>query len=185
MSVCHKAWCFEHWMTCKADAQSWPSLGSPHLNSSLLHWALNFSTRRLNIHRPILMLWNAIVKCLALLHRVQEVLDCNLSPHRGKSPNTGRFPNMGRCIISYQEVLHSLLKNVNDQAHEAVLCNKSINGQLLRTSVLTGRLCFGALWDFCLLRNCDSWAVEGKLFFWISLVLSSLLSAILNSSFVS
>ena len=114
MSVCHKAWCFEHWMTCKADAQSWPSLGSPHLNSSLLHWALNFSTRRLNIHRPILMLWNAIVKCLALLHRVQEVLDCNLSPHRGKSPNTGRFPNMGRCIISYQEVLHSLLKSVNE-----------------------------------------------------------------------
>ena len=52
---------------------------------------------------------------------------------------------MGRCIISYQEVLHSLLKNVNDQAHEAVPCNQSINGQLLRTSVLTGRLCFGAL----------------------------------------
>jgi hypothetical protein len=52
---------------------------------------------------------------------------------------------MGRCIISYQEVLHSLLKNVNDQAHDAVLCNQSINGQLLRTLVLTGRLCFGAL----------------------------------------
>jgi len=52
---------------------------------------------------------------------------------------------MGRCIISYQEVLHSLLTNVNDQAHEAVLCNQSINGQLLRTSVLTGCLCFGAL----------------------------------------
>jgi hypothetical protein len=52
---------------------------------------------------------------------------------------------MGRCIISYQEVLHSLLKNVNDQAYEAVLCNQSINGQLLRTSVLNGRLCFGAL----------------------------------------
>jgi hypothetical protein len=55
-------------------------------------------------------------------------------------------PNMGRCIISYQEVLSSLLKNVNHQAEEAGLCNYSINGQLLRTSVLTGRLCFGADW---------------------------------------
>ena len=64
---------------------------------------------------------------------------------REKSPNMGRFPNMGRCIISYQEVLHSLLKNVSDQEHEAVLCNQSINGQFLRTSVLTERLCFGAL----------------------------------------
>jgi len=52
---------------------------------------------------------------------------------------------MGRCIISNQEVLHCLLKNVNDRAHEAVLFNQSINGQLLRTSVLNGRLCFGAL----------------------------------------
>jgi len=51
---------------------------------------------------------------------------------------------MGRCIISYQEVLHSLLKNVN-QAEEVILSNHSINGQLLRTSVLNGRLCFGAL----------------------------------------
>jgi len=64
---------------------------------------------------------------------------------RGKSPIIGRFPNMGRCIISYQEVLRSLLKNVNHQADEALLCNPSINGQLLRTSVLTGRLYFGAL----------------------------------------
>jgi hypothetical protein len=30
---------------------------------------------------------------------------------RGKSPIMRRFPNMGRCIISYQEVLRSLLKN--------------------------------------------------------------------------
>ena len=52
---------------------------------------------------------------------------------------------MGRCIISYQEVLRSLLKNVNHQADEALLCNHNINGQLLGTSVLTGRLCFGAL----------------------------------------
>ena len=52
---------------------------------------------------------------------------------------------MGRCIISYQVVLRCLLKNVNDQAHEAVLCNQSITGQLLRATVLIGRLCFGAL----------------------------------------
>jgi len=52
---------------------------------------------------------------------------------------------MGRYIISYQEVLHSLLKSVNDLAHEAVLCNQSINGQLLGPSVLTGHLYFGAL----------------------------------------
>jgi len=52
---------------------------------------------------------------------------------------------MGRGIISYQEVLRSLLKNVNHQADETLVCNHSINGQLLGTSVLTGRLCFGAL----------------------------------------
>ena len=52
---------------------------------------------------------------------------------------------MGRCIILYHEVLQFLLKNVNDQAHEAVLCYQSKNGQLLRTLVLTRRLCFGAL----------------------------------------
>ena len=57
----------------------------------------------------------------------------------------GKCPNKGRCIISYQEVLSSLLKNVNHQAYEAVLCNHNKNGQLLRTSVLTGRLCFCAL----------------------------------------
>ena len=57
----------------------------------------------------------------------------------------GRFPNMGRCIISYQEVLCSLLKNVNHQADEAILSYHSINGQLLRTLVLNGHLCFGAL----------------------------------------
>jgi len=52
---------------------------------------------------------------------------------------------MGRYIISYQKVLSSLLMNVNHQAHEAALCNHITNGQLLRTSVLSGRLCFGAL----------------------------------------
>jgi hypothetical protein len=81
---------------------------------------------------------------------------------------------MGRCIISYQEVLSSLVKNVNHQADEALLWNHSISGQLLRTSVLSGRFCFGALWNFCLSLNCDSWAVEGKLFFWISLLLRTL-----------
>jgi hypothetical protein len=34
---------------------------------------------------------------------------------------------------------------VNHQADEVGPCNHSINGQLLRTSVLTWRLCFGAL----------------------------------------
>ena len=33
--------------------------------------------------------------------------------YRGKSPNMGRFSSMGKCIISYQEVLRSELKNVN------------------------------------------------------------------------
>jgi len=42
----------------------------------------------------------------------KDVLCMNMKL-RGKSPIMGRFPNMGRCIISYQEVLHSLLKNVN------------------------------------------------------------------------
>jgi len=69
----------------------------------------------------------------------------NICVPRAVKEGRGKSPNMGRCIISYQEVLHSLLKNVNDQAHEAVCCNQSINGQLLRTSVLTGRLGFGAL----------------------------------------
>jgi hypothetical protein len=52
---------------------------------------------------------------------------------------------MGRCIISHQEVLRPLLRNVNHQADETLLSSHGINGQLLRTSVLTGRLCFGAL----------------------------------------
>ena len=104
-----------------------------------------------------------------------------------KNANTrrGKSPNMGRCIISYQEVLSSLLKNVNHQADEFVFCNNYINGQLPRISVLTERLCFGALWNFRLSLNCDSWGVEGKLFFWISLFLSSLLSVNLNTCFGS
>jgi hypothetical protein len=71
-------------------------------------------------------------------HKWQITLKAN----RGKSPIIGRFPNMGKCIISHQEVLPSLLKNVNHQADETVLSNHGINGQLLRTSVLTGRPCF-------------------------------------------
>jgi len=102
----------------------------------------------------------------------------------GKSPIMVRFPTLGKCIISYQEVLCSLLKNVNHQADEAVLCNHSINRQLLRISVLAGRLCFGVLWNFCLSLNCDSWVVEGKLFFWICLVISSLLSVTLTLALV-
>ena len=47
---------------------------------------------------------------------------------------------MVRSIISNQDVLCSLLKNVNHQADKTVLCNHSINDQLLRTSLLTGRL---------------------------------------------
>ena len=92
---------------------------------------------------------------------------------------------MCRCIISYQESLCSLLKNVNHQAHASILCNHSINGQLLWTSVLSAHLCFGALWNFCLSLSCDSWAIEGKLFFWIILVLCSLLGVILNTCFGS
>ena len=52
--------------------------------------------------------------------------------------------------------LRSLLKNVNLQADEAILSNHSINGNLLMTSVLNERLCFGALRNFCLSLNCDS-----------------------------
>ena len=68
----------------------------------------------------------------------------------------GRFPNMARCIISYEEVLCSEVKNVNHQADEDILSNHNISGQLLITSVLTGRLCFDALRNFCLSLNCDS-----------------------------
>jgi len=31
----------------------------------------------------------------------------------GKSPIMGKFPNMGKCIILYQEILRSELKNIN------------------------------------------------------------------------
>ena len=88
--------------------------------------------------------WQCLkIDVLSSFYRTGESRTLNI--YRGKSPNIGRCPNTGRCIISYQEVLSSLLKNVNHQADEAVLCNHSIIGQLLRTSVLTGRLCFAAL----------------------------------------
>ena len=80
-----------------------------------------------------------------------------------------RFPNLAKCIISYQEVLLSVLKNGMYYADEVMICNHSTNGQLLKTSVLTGFLCCGVLWNFFLSLNCDSWAIEGKLFFWIHL----------------
>ena len=83
----------------------------------------------------------AAIKDLSFFRRLGKILVLCF----GKYIFRGKSPNMGRCIISYQEVLRSLLKNVNYQAHEAILCNQSINGQLLRTSVLTGCLCFGAL----------------------------------------
>lgn len=51
-----------------------------------------------------------------------------------------------------------------------MICNHSINGQLLKTSVLTECLCCGVLWNFCLSLNRYSWAVESKLFLWISLL---------------
>jgi hypothetical protein len=53
----------------------------------------------------------------------------------------GRFPNLGKGIISYKEVFFSVLKNVNHYADKVILCNHIINGHLLKTSVLTGRLC--------------------------------------------
>jgi hypothetical protein len=60
---------------------------------------------------------------------------------------------VGRCIISYQEVLRSLHKNVNHQAYETLLCNYSTNGKLLRTSVLTGRLLFWCSVRFLLIAK--------------------------------
>jgi hypothetical protein len=52
---------------------------------------------------------------------------------------------LGKRIISYQEVLRSLLKDVNQQTDEAIFSNHSINGQVLKTSVLNGSVCFGVL----------------------------------------
>jgi hypothetical protein len=34
--------------------------------------------------------------------------------NRGESPIMERFPNLGKCIISYQVVLRSVMKNVNN-----------------------------------------------------------------------
>jgi hypothetical protein len=55
---------------------------------------------------------------------------------------------MGRCIISYQEVLRFELKNVNHLADEDISCNYIINGQLLKTSLLTACLYLGVLRNF-------------------------------------
>jgi hypothetical protein len=64
---------------------------------------------------------------------------------RGKSPIMGRFPNTEMCIISYQEVLCSMIMNVNHYTDEVISCNHRINGKFLKNSVLAGCLCFGAL----------------------------------------
>jgi hypothetical protein len=71
------------------------------------------------------------------------------------SPITGRFPNKEKCIISYQEVLRSVLKNVNHQADD-INCNHIIKGQLFKNSELNGCLYFGALWNFFVSLNSDS-----------------------------
>jgi hypothetical protein len=63
----------------------------------------------------------------------------------GNSPIMRRFPDMGRCIISYQEVLRPELKNVYHLADEVINCNYIINGQLLKTSLLTTCFYLGAL----------------------------------------
>jgi hypothetical protein len=52
---------------------------------------------------------------------------------------------MGRCIISYQGVLRSVLKNVNHYADEVINYNHTTHGQLPKTSVLSGCLSFGAM----------------------------------------
>jgi hypothetical protein len=64
---------------------------------------------------------------------------------RGKSPIMWSFPNLGKRSISHQEVLRSVLKNVNHLAVEFILLNHITNCQLLKISVLTGCLCFGVL----------------------------------------
>ena len=60
------------------------------------------------------------------------------------SPIMGKFSNMGRCIIPYQEVLRSELKNVIIKQTRFLL-NHIVNGQLLKSSVRNFCLSFGAL----------------------------------------
>jgi hypothetical protein len=52
---------------------------------------------------------------------------------RGTSPIMGRFPNLGKSIISYQKVLRSALKNVNQYSVEVIPCSHIINGLLFKT----------------------------------------------------
>jgi hypothetical protein len=140
-----------------ATSQQQGEADSPAIWSHLIH--LNehiWESQTVNKHSRYRVWYYKCIEQYIITELLQNVI------YRGKSPN------MGRCIISYQEVLSSLLKNGNHQADEALLCNHSTNSQLLWTSVLSGHLCFGALWNFCLSLNCDSWAVEGKLFFWIT-----------------
>ena len=107
-----------------------------------LYWTQNYAIHPHQKHKKDISQCCSSIS--SVIRYIQKPTQCHLLRYRGKSPIMWRFPNMGRCIISHQ-VLRSLLKNVNHQAAEAVLRNHSINGQLLRTSVLTGRLCFGAL----------------------------------------
>jgi hypothetical protein len=73
-------------------------------------------------------------------------MDTYVTEHQKRDQGSrGKSPVTGRCIISYQEVLRSLLKNVNHQADEVILSNHGINGQFLKTSVLNGCPCLGAL----------------------------------------
>ena len=51
-----------------------------------------------------------------------DKMDTYVTEHQKRDHGSrGKLPIMGRFIISYQEVLHSLLKNVNHQADEAIL----------------------------------------------------------------
>jgi len=65
----------------------------------------------------------------------------------------GEVSHLGKGIISYQEVPSSVLKNAHHYADEVINCNHIISGQLLKTSILIGCLCLGALWYFCLCLN--------------------------------
>jgi 5'(3')-deoxyribonucleotidase len=49
-----------------------------------------------------------------------------------------------QCIISYQQVLRSVLQNVNLYADDVINSHHIINGQELKNSVLAVCLCFGA-----------------------------------------
>ena len=87
----------------------------------------------------------------------EGVLRISFAP-KNPTASAGYEPaNLGtKCPARYLQTTEtdsSLLKNVNHQADEAVLCSHSINGQLLRTSLLTGRLCFCCAVKFLLIAK--------------------------------